>query len=365
MDEKSSKVSRALGAMREDVWTELQHRRVGDRIDRAASLPVRPASRGLSLAVAAAIAGVCVVVATHVIRKPPVVAEGSMVGNGAESTSAALSDGSKVEVERGGQVRVVKDRLDETRVEVLGGRADFEVTKRPGRPFVASVRGVEVRVVGTRFSTELDLTRPPGLVHVRVRRGVVEVRRRVGDTPTRLGAGDAIDVPIAPVPPLVPAVDSASAGAGANPSSADVPPAPPPIPPVTPAISAVPPVGASSLFNSARAARAVGNVEGAAKLYAALLKQFPSDERAGVAALELGRLRMDAQRSYRPAAEAFRRAIAAAPNEGVREDALARLIAVLDAMHESDGCQRERARYLQRYPRGLYVSQVGRACGQR
>jgi transmembrane sensor len=365
MDEQSSKVSRALRAMRGDVWTELQHWRIGHRIDRAVSPPVKRDSRGLSLAFAATLGGLCVVVATHAIRKPPVVTEGSTVGNGGESTSAALSDGSKVEVERGGQVRVVKDRLDETRVEVLGGRADFEVTKRPGRPFVAWVRGVEVRVVGTRFSTELDLARPPGLVHVRVRLGVVEVRRRASDTPTRLGAGDAIDVPLDPFPPPLPAVASASAGAGANPSSTDAPPASPPIPPVTPAIPAAAPVGASSLFNSARAARAVGDVEGAARLYAALLKQFPSDERAGVAALELGRLRMDAQRSYRPAAQAFRTAIAAAPNEGVREDALARLIAVLGAMHESDDCRRERARYLQWYPRGLYVSQVGHACGQR
>jgi ferric-dicitrate binding protein FerR (iron transport regulator) len=139
MDEKPSKLSRALGAMRGDVWTELQHRRVGDRIDRAVSLPVRRASRGLSLALAAALGGLCVVVATLAIRKPPVVTEGSTVGNGGDSTSAALSDGSQVEVERGGQVRVVKDRLDETRVEVLAGHVDFEVTSaRAGRSSLGS-----------------------------------------------------------------------------------------------------------------------------------------------------------------------------------------------------------------------------------
>src|SRR5258706_3922345 len=121
MDEQSTMVSRALAAMRGDVWTEQQHRRVGDRVAQAVWPAVRRAARRVSLAFAVALGGLCVVVATRAVRKPLVITEGAMVGNDGESTSAALSDGSKVEVERGGQVRVVKDRLDETRVEVLAG----------------------------------------------------------------------------------------------------------------------------------------------------------------------------------------------------------------------------------------------------
>jgi TolA-binding protein len=343
--------------MREDVWSELQDRRIRDRLHEAVSRPAVRVSRRWLWALAAAVGTLCVVIATRAHHGRPIVSEGAAIGSAAESTSAAFSDGSEVDVERGGHVRVVKDRQDETRVEVLAGRAEFEVAKRPERPFVTSVRGVEVRVIGTRFSTELDLSRPPGVVHVRVGRGVVEVRRRSGETASRLGAGEALDVALEPVAPelamaaapSVTPLTSSSTAPGASSPSAPMVPAPAP-------------VGASKLFEAAKAARAAGDVDGAARSYSILLKQFPGDERAGVAALELGRLRMDAQHAYRPAAEAFRRAIAAAPNEGVREDALARLVEVLDAMHERDSCRKERSLYLQRYPRGLYVSRVERAC---
>jgi len=200
-------------------------------------------------------------------------------------------------------------------------------------------------------------------VRVLVHRGVVEVRRPGGPA-SRLRAGDRLEVPLGPAPSPLPAaspspatvgVESTSAPAASSaPSSAAAPVAPSP-----------PPLDASKLFEAAKAARASGDVEGAARLYSALLKQFPNDERVGVAALELGRLRMDAQHAYEPAAEAFRRAIARAPNEGVREDALARLVEVLDAMHDRESCLAERGRYLQRYPKGVHFSRIERECGER
>jgi transmembrane sensor len=357
MVEPPRRVQRALGAMREDVWSELQDRRIRTRLEEAVSRPAAHTSRRWLWAVAAALGTLCVVIATRAHHGRPIVSEGAAIGSDAEPTRAAFSDGSEVDVERGGQVRVVKDRQDETRVEVLAGRAEFEVSKRPNRPFVTGLRGVEVRVIGTHFSTELDLSRPPGVVRVHVDRGIVEVRRRSGEPALRLGAGDALDVALEPVSPALamaaapaaaPAAPSSTAPAGSS-ASAQIVPAPAP-------------VDASKLFDAAKAARAAGDVDGAARSYAALLKQFPGDERAGVAALELGRLRMDTQHAYRAAAEAFRSAIAAAPNEGVREDALARLVDVLDAMHETDSCRKERSHYLQQYPRGLYVSRVERAC---
>jgi len=357
MVEQPRRVQRALGAMREDVWSELQDRRVRDRLHEALSRPAAHTSRRWLWALAAALGTLCVVIATLAHRGRPIVSEGAAIGSDAESTRAAFSDGSEVDVERGGHVRVVKDRQDETRVEVLAGRAEFEVAKRPNRPFVTWVRGVEVRVIGTHFLTELDLSRPPGVVRVRVDRGVVEVRRRSGETGSRLSAGDALDVALEPVAPVL--AIAAAPSAVSAPSSSTAPAVSTPSAQIVPAPA---PVDASKLFDAAKAARAAGDVEGAARSYAALLKQFPGDERAGVAALELGRLRMDTQHAYRPAAEAFRSAIAAAPNEGVREDALARLVEVLDVMHETDSCRNERGRYLRRYPNGLYVSRIERAC---
>jgi TolA-binding protein len=243
---------------------------------------------------------------------------------------------------------------------VLAGRAEFEVQKRSGRLFVAAVRGVEVRVIGTHFSTELDVTRPPGVVRVRVQRGVVEVAAPDGGRVARLKAGDFLEVSLARATATGGAAERSEppSAASATPSAVSaVPgegqPAPLPSPPV---------VDASKLFESASAARRAGNALAAANAYAALLKQFPNDERTGVAALELGRLRMDSLRDYPAAAAAFRRAFAAAPSDGIREDALARLVEVLDRMHDQAGCLAEQQRYQARYPSGIHATSVRTRC---
>jgi transmembrane sensor len=360
MDEQPRKVERALGAMREDVWGDLQHRRVAKRLDEAlARPPGRAARRWFWGMAAAALSVLLAVFATRLRKGRTIVAEGAAIGSDVAATSAALSDGSEVDVGRGGQVQIVADGPDETRIELVAGRAEFEVAKRPNRPFVTTIRGVEVRVIGTHFSTELDLSHPPGVVRVTVHRGVVEVRRHPGEAASRLGADDRLDVPLDAVPSSAPAPvenNSAPSAPGSSSASSSA---------TAPIMSAPAPLDASKLFEAAKAARAAGDIEGAARFYASLLKQFPGDERVGVAALELGRLRMDAQHAYRPAAEAFRRAIAKAPNEGVREDALARLVEVVDLLHDHDSCLAERGNYLQRYPKGVHVSRVERACGER
>src|SRR5258706_12712410 len=163
MGDQPNKVERALGAMREEGWSDLQHRRVGKRIEDALEAPSRNRHARLwILAAAACVIGV--VVALRPWHRPMVATTGSALGSEVEVTSAVLADGSAVEVGRGGRVEVVSDRADETRIEVTAGRAGFEGQKRLGRPFITSVRGVEVRVIGTRFSTPLDMSNPPGLV---------------------------------------------------------------------------------------------------------------------------------------------------------------------------------------------------------
>jgi transmembrane sensor len=356
MVELSKKVQRALGAMPEDGWTDLQHRRVAKKLDEALDEP-RRSNRPWMLGGLALAASVVLVVGAVQLKKKtvpaPSMAESttmtqtvpvpatpdSDLGDEAKETNAVLSDGSAIEVKRGGRLHVVHDRTDETRLELVAGRAEFEVQKRPDRPFITTVRGVEVRVVGTHFSTELDTSHTPSVVRVLVQRGIVEVRNGASGAVTRLTAGESVEVPVTTPAPV----------AAAEPTRA----APTP-----------PPLAASQLFEAARTARGAGDVEGAAKSYAALLKQYPNDERAGVAALELGRLRMDSQHAYGPAAEAFRRAIAAAPNEGVREDAMARLVEALDALRDRDNCSKERQKYLARYPKGVHAAAVEGRCSR-
>ncbi|MEO6602120.1 MAG: FecR domain-containing protein [Polyangiaceae bacterium] len=353
-----SKVQRALGALRQDTWSELQHRRVAKRLDSA--LVKRPARAWAWYAAGIAAAAS---VLLWVLVRPAATHLSSQVEPGLGSelhpARALLSDGSVVDIDRGGRIRVISDRGDQTQIEVLAGRAEFEVKKRHGGPFMALIRGVQVRVVGTHFSTELDLARPPGVVRVNVQRGIVEVAAPHGEHLARLTAGDSLEVSLAPQLAANP-----SAEESANPpSNATSPSAGPPATSVTPRVgSAAPPQDASTLFELGNNARRSGNVQAAVKAYAALLEQFPNDERAGVAALELGRLRMDSLHAYAPAAQAFRRAIAAAANDGTREDALARLIEVLDRMHDRPSCLAEQRRYRLRYPLGVHATSVERRC---
>ena len=104
---------------------------------------------------------------------------------------------------------MVRDGALETRVEHLSGKAEFHIEKRPERPFIASVGGLEVRVIGTRFSTELDTSQTPSIARVVVQEGVVEVRSSTR-APVRLTAGESLEVPVpmaaSPVTPSQPRI---------------------------------------------------------------------------------------------------------------------------------------------------------------
>jgi TolA-binding protein len=364
MAEARTKQERALSAMRDDVWSELQHRRVGKRIDQALAAEQKTRRPWLWAVSAIAAAAACATMwfTLRTPSGPALAASGTALGSDVGAASAVLADGSLIDIDRGGRIQIVTDRPEETRVAVLAGRAEFEVQKRLGRPFLTTIRGVEVRVVGTHFSTELDMSHPPGLVRVTVQRGTVEVRAPVGDRVARLNAGDKLEISLGTAKgstDLAPSVAAPSAASGQ--AVAGLPVAAADSGNVTPG----PVLNASKLFEAAREARHSGNVQAAVAAYAALIKQFPGDERVGVAALELGRLRMDTLRAYGPAAVAFRRAIAAAPNEGIREDALARLIEALDAMGDQAACLQEQRRYEARYSRGVHAVTVRGRCVSR
>jgi TolA-binding protein len=356
MSDPQDKIERALRALRQEVWNEFQYRRVGKLIDEQLVSPGRRRRARVWSLMGVAV-GACVVALLTWGADRSAVPLSTGGTSPAVSTTARtqLSDGSIIDVDRGGRIQVVRDGERETRVRLLAGRAEFEVQKRAGRPFIAQIESVEVRVVGTHFSTELDETKSPAVVRVRVQRGIVEVTARPGQEPVRLRAGDSLEVtqkrtanrPDASVAPASPTLEPSASASTSNGGPAPAPSLDP-----------------SKLFEMAQDARRSGNVQGAVKAYATLLKQYPSDERAGVAALELGRLRMDVQHAYGAAADAFRRAIAAAPNEGIREDALARLIEALDALHDERGCVAERKRYELRYPRGVHAGSVRSRCAQ-
>ena len=356
MTSSQSKVERAVLALREDVWSDLQHRRGAERLG-IGRAPLQRSSRrwlGGALAAAAVLA-----LTVGILHRPmsPSSLTSAPPAHGAEMAGAhtALSDGSAVDVAPGGRIQVAFDTARGTRIEVLAGRAEFEVQKRLGRPFVASIHGVEVRVIGTHFSTELDASRPPGVVRIAVSRGVVEVVSPEGQRLASLTAGESLEVSLASTAPTLAAEEKPLSPV----ASAELPSSSAEEPAVSAPRSAS--LDAATLFELAHDARAAGHVPAAINAYQSLLKQFPTDPRVGVAALELGRLRMDSQHAYAPAVDAFRRALAAARNDGLREDALARLVEALSAMRDQPACSVEQQHYLSRYPNGVHAASV-RAC---
>ncbi|NIJ35377.1 transmembrane sensor [Sphingopyxis panaciterrae] len=112
-----------------------------------------------------------------------------------------LGDGSHVSLDA---VTAMKVRMkDETRqVELVGGRAKFDVAKDPLRPFTVAAGDKLIVAVGTSFSVELI----DGQVRVVLYEGQVEVRDR---SDTTRAAGAARRLVMTPGSELVGAVGSA------------------------------------------------------------------------------------------------------------------------------------------------------------
>jgi outer membrane protein assembly factor BamD (BamD/ComL family) len=121
-------------------------------------------------------------------------------------------------------------------------------------------------------------------------------------------------------------------------------------------------LSAAELFDRANGARRGGNVAEAVRGYETLLASFPNDGRAGLAAFELGRLRMDRLGDYASAVSALKRAVSLAPGAGFREDAMARLVQAYAALGSKSACQSARDAYLKAYPKGVHLGTVSRKC---
>src|SRR5262249_12977733 len=192
---------------------------------------------------------------------------------------------------------------------------------------------------------------------VTVEEGVVEAETGRGAEPTRIRAGETWSTEQHTEPPAV----SATAMPNSAPQETDPKPPPAATPPAAIEHSATvsaaahankPAPTARELVESANVARQGGDARGAAASYEALLHRYPSDARAGLAAFELGRLKMDQLGDTRGAVAALQRAVAGAPGSAFREDALARLVAAYATLGNGEACERTRRAYLETYPNG-------------
>jgi tetratricopeptide (TPR) repeat protein len=333
---------------------------VASRLDVAPSGRRRWLYRGMAMAALAGVAGLVTVrfLGEHHASSAW---QKAALETASDTMAVALDDGSRLELAAQTKLRVTGNEPLNMALALEHGRVDCDITPRPGRHFSVSAAGVEVRVKGTRFGVELAPARDRVLVDVS--RGLVEVSWNGGAEHRDLAAGErwSIDLVHPGVQP-----EKADASAGPEPAAseaveAEAAPSSSPHASSHAARDAAP--GARELLDLGNAARRAGDVQGAARAYEQLLTLHPTDGRAGLAAFELGRLKMDRLGDVQGAIAALQKAVMMAPGAGFREDAMARLVDAYAKAGALERCRSAQAAYLKSYPGGVHASAIARECG--
>ena len=295
-------------------------------------------------------------------------AHGQTIESAGVELRLTLPDGIEVELGPTSRISVETMTPDEMHVALWRGTGRFRVEHRGGRQLSVDVDSMSVVVVGTRFEVArvdgADGTR----MEVVVERGVVELRKRDGSTePRRLHAGERFSSLLSS-----PAADRAGGAAVADPQarvsseraavSAETGARTRRVTVASAGHGAV--GGARLLLERAQQQWRSGNLGEAAKLYQEVLRRHPGDPRVGLAALELGRLRMDRLGDLEGALVSFRRAVRQAGGAAVHEDALARLVEVAATLGYAAECAQARDNYLRRYPAGIHAAAVTGQCAR-
>ena len=314
--------------------------------------------------------------------------KGTVLETAAQGTAVRLADDSRLVLAHATRVELLRDDDRATAVRVTRGRITCDLPK-PRRPFSVFAGEVEVRVTGTRFSVERDPL--VGKVDVSVERGSVVVRVAGESTPSRTlrggetwstrdrativaststtsDAGPDTKPPAVPAEPEGPAALAASAEPAA--SAATEPSDPVGSAAAVSVNGSISPAevrndveSAKDLFDRGNQARRAGDAQTAAQAYHTLLSRFPRDGRSGIAALELGRLRMGPLGDPAGAISAFRTASTLLKGSALREDAMARLVEAYSAAGQTVACRTARTEYLRGYPRGVHTESLRRHCG--
>jgi transmembrane sensor len=309
-----------------------------------------------------------------------------------EGVTVQLQDGSRVTLERQTRLEVRESSDVKVALELERGHVDCDVVPNRRRAFAVSAGGFEVVVSGTRFGVDLSPER--NRLEVDVRGGRVTVHRRDQTaTEATLNAGDHWSIALRPGEgvsspaaasgqgelPVVPETSARSlpvpsaADAGSttaqgssvvvSPTTGTSSPSAPSKAASTERASAKPRQSAAGLLlDQANVARRQGDLQGAARIFERLLSTYPNDPRAGLAAFELGRLRMDGLGDVRGAVAPFQTAIKLLGEPGLREDAMARLVRAFDLLGERELCLEARGVYLEAHPTGVHVGSVAEAC---
>lgn len=385
------KLSRYIGVEFSERELGEQWRAVEARLGTRRWLPPR------ALVFLATLVAAAAVLLWAAFRRPTESAwDGAVLDSAEAKVSVSLGDGSRIDLDPHSRIVVEAASARQVRLQVPHGTARFDVVHVPNRTFDVVAGGVRVRVVGTRFSVTEAKIDGGERVTVAVERGVVEAEVNPAETPTRIHAGETWST----VRPLLGASSTAPMSAAPPAPASATPAVPADSAPVAPVDSTAPtraPAAASSnasesasahgggassarssaanaagsaeepsaqqLFERANAARQSGDARSAATSYEALLRRYPGDARAGLAAFELGRIDMDVLGDLNGAVRALHRAVGVAPGSSFREDALARLVQAYSTMGDAVRCERAQKTYLESYPSGVHVGAVQKACG--
>jgi transmembrane sensor len=327
-----------------------------DAIDERATPRAWTRSRA-PLAAAFAFAACAAIALVVVLLRGPTTAMTLVDGTWLESPSTGtppdvtLADGSRVALGASSRVRLTRTRADAVRLDLERGRVDIRATHVKGRSFSVVARGIEVRVVGTRFSVQAD-----DRVRVRVDEGRVIVKDATGEHAVSAHEEWAEEPPVVhDVPPVSP-LPSSTTGQVDEDVTPDAGPA-------REGRSAAPASG-KELLDGAQRALAQGRIREAARMFDAIRREHRSDPRAGLAAFELGRLRLDKLGDPAGADEAFVDALRLSRDPGLRDDAEARRVEALDRTGAHEACVRARQAYLNGRPKGIHRTEVGGRCDE-
>lgn len=294
--------------------------------------------------------------------------ENATLKTGSDRMAVDLQDGSRVELDANSQLTVQKQEASELRLKLDSGKVECDVAHNPKRQFYVHAAGVIVRVTGTRFDVNVATEYTPSgaaehLVEVGVSRGSVEIQRVDGTMPVRkLTAGQTWSLRLSDE---INEINNAEPRPNevVNTSSEAV--VKPPVRTAAPKAEfteTTEPDDAKALLEKGRLARRQGDPRAAASAYQTLLNQFPDDSRAGLAAFELGRLRMDRLGDLNGAIQALNQAVRLAPGSAFREDAMARLVEAYQRLGQTSACSSAQQQYLKSFPTGVHAATVRSRC---
>jgi len=352
------------------------------RIDQRVAGPVW--TRRLLPRIAAVVVFAIVVLVVSIRKPTPVtntVVDGVVLETAeAQEQTLTLPDGSQIALEGSSRVRLARVAANDVLLEVERGALRLSVTHVERRSFLVVADPVTVRVVGTRFRVARSTTGVVGTVTVAVAEGRVAVGRGSA-TDAMISGGETWSATFGG--PTAPAIVTAAPSVSA--------PVPVPIKKTLGPKRKLPEsfhslfregnyagafaevdsdeftvlvagLGAADLLELAITARLSGHPRRAALALDRLRNGFRDDSRAGIAALDLGRLRLDELSDPRGALDALDDAIALPLSAALKEDAEARRVQALDKLDDVDACVAARDEYLLRHPNGVHTTTVARRC---